>query len=343
VFNYTCGPCDGVAGKYWGDDDDKYFNPDPCVVVGGPADIAEADRVPAVFPPQFSVDILAGSDRWGRTTNPAVSPKTGLPTFMDSMYGQITGSWYVDIRSDSDLWLLRHDTHYGDVHFNGTWAPLIAADISEIHSQTREQQQGNSTGPMVSLVHGLPSFVPGGCTCVADPVGNVDMNHDRDGRLGLGEMEYLGRIKLTLDELKTPETVELDHWALWFFHVFMEVDKSVPHYGKAPKRLASAYAGTAVYHNWTLADPKIADPTVWNRGIPTSPMKVGPDKGKFCMNPQKIPLCSNITHDNFPPQPAAASQLDSHKTPWHKIHDVFLPSLSSMQKAVQGQVAEVFV
>merc|ERR1712232_435522 len=173
----------------------------------------------------------------------------------------------------------------------------------------------------------------------------MSTNHDRDGRLGLGEMEYLGRIKLTLNELATPETVELDHWALWFFHVFMEVDKSVPHYGKAPKRLASAYAGTAVYHNWTLADPKIADPTVWNRGIPTSPMKVGPDKGKFCMNPQKIPLCSSITASNFPPgisAPAAASQQENDKTPWHKIHDVFLPSLSSMQKAIQ-QGKQLFV
>merc|ERR1712146_436578 len=37
-----------------------------------------------------------------------------------------------------------------------------------------------------------------------------------------------------------------------------DVDKSVPHYGKAPRRLASAYAGTAVYNNWVLADPKIA-------------------------------------------------------------------------------------
>jgi hypothetical protein len=341
LFNYTCGPCDGVAGKYWGDDDNKFFNPDPCVVVGTPADIPQEERVNPVFPTQFSVNIAAGSDRWGRTTNPAVSPKTGLPTFMNSMYGQITGSWYVDLRPDSDLWLLRHDTHYGDIHFNGTKAPFISADVSEIHAQTRKDQEGNSTGQMVSLVKGLPSWMPGGCTCVADPVGNVDMSHSRDGRSGLGEMEYLGRIKLTLSELKEPETVELDHWALWFFHVFMDVDKSVPHFGKAPKRLASAYAGTAVYSNWTLADPKIADPTVWNRGIPTSPMRVGPDHGKYCMNPQKVSMCNNISQATYPPSPQAASVLgDNQQTPWLKLHDVFLPSLSSMQKAMENHVAE---
>ena len=40
--------------------------------------------------------------------------------------------------------------------------------------------------------------------------------------------------------------VELDHWANWFFHIFMETNKTAPMYGEAPKRLASAYAGMAV-------------------------------------------------------------------------------------------------
>merc|ERR1711971_602138 len=102
-------------------------------------------------------------------------------------------------------------------------------------------------------------------------------------------------------------TVEVDHWYLWFFHVFMDVNTASPYYGKAPKRLASAYAGTAVYDNWVFADPKIADPTIWNRGIPTSPMKVGPDKGKYCINPKKISMCDNITVGTFPPAPEALS------------------------------------
>eukprot|EP00966_Prymnesium_polylepis_P049384 1143109-Prymnesium_polylepis.1 len=57
--------------------------------------------------------------------------------------------------------------------------PLLTFHVSEIHSQTREQQAANNTGPMVSLIDGIPSFIPGGCTCVADPVGVPDVSHFR--------------------------------------------------------------------------------------------------------------------------------------------------------------------
>merc|ERR1711959_563177 len=99
--------------------------------------------------------------------------------------------------------------------------------------------------------------------------------------------------------------VELDHWANWFFHIFMETDKSAPMYGEAPKRLASAYAGMAVYSNWVVGDPIVGRPDVWYGGIPTEPEKVGPDHGKFCMNPKKVPQCNNITQKTFPPPPDA--------------------------------------
>lgn len=327
LFGITCKPCDGIAGVYWGDDDDKYFTPDPCSVVGTPDDIPESERVPAVFPPQFSVDVVAGSDRWGRTTNPAGHVKTPFPPLIDSMYGQISGKWFVDITEDSDLWLLRHDTKYRHVAFNGTHMPLLSFDVSEIHSQTKAQQAVNCTGPMVSLVNGLPSQIPGGCTCVADPVGVPDVHHSRTD--GLDEMQYFGRINITLSEYDGSSVV-VDHWANWFFHVFMEVDKSVPHYGKAPKRLASAYAGTATYENWDLKDPKIKDPTVWYRGIPVHPERVGPDHGKFCMNPQKLDMCNNISTTTFPPAPAAVSEK-APRTPWRMLHKSFLPSFDKVQ------------
>ena len=86
LFNVTCGPCDGVAGKYWGDNDDKDFTADPCVVIGTPSQIPLNERVLAAFPPQFSVDILAGSDRWGRTTNPGASPPHQQPMRMCSRW-----------------------------------------------------------------------------------------------------------------------------------------------------------------------------------------------------------------------------------------------------------------
>lgn len=262
------------------------------------------------------------------------------------MYGaKITGKWFASIQKDSDLWLLRHDTHYGQIHFNGTAIPeFLSFDVSEIHSQTRAQQAANITGPMVSLIKGLPSVIPGGCTCVADPVGVPDTIHARtDGVIPEdSEMQYLGRINLTLAEVDG-STVLVDHWANWFFHIFMDVDPNVPHYGRAPRRLASAYAGEATYDNWVFADPAIADPTVWNRGIPTHPMKVGPDHGKFCLNPTKVPMCGNISQATFPPNPAfqsvstphhdeakeGAAAPDGHadRLPWHLVHRVMLPSI----------------
>lgn len=329
LFNITCKPCDGIAGSYWGDDDDKYFKADPCSVVSQPEDVAESDRVLPVFPTQFSVDVVAGSDRWGRTTNPTGHVKTPFPPIIDSMYGQISGKWAVDVTKESALWLLRHDTHYAHVSFNGTHLPLASFDVSEIHSQTQAQQAINNTGPMVSLIHGLPDFLPGGCTCVADPVGVPDVQHTRtDGLVPESGMEYLGRINLTLSEYDG-STIVVDHWANWFFHVFMDVDKSIPNYGKAPARLASAYAGTACYKNWTMGDPTKLDAKVWKNGIPESPERVGPDHGKYCMNPQKIDMCNNISQTTFPPAPEPAHVVEAKQ--WEALHRSFMPALDQVQ------------
>merc|ERR1719217_1505938 len=154
------------------------------------------------------------------------------------------------------------------------------------------------------MIYGMPSWMPGGCTCVPDPVGVPDTQALAPA-VGLAKMEYMGRIKLPeVEYLKQP--IELDHWANWFFHIFMDTNKSVPHYAKAPSRLASAYAGTAVYANWIMEDPKIKDPEVWSRGIPTSPQRFGPSRGKFCMDTKKSPICANISQSTFPPAPEAA-------------------------------------
>jgi len=330
LFNVTCGPCDGIAGKYWGDDDDKYFSADPCTVVGTPEQIAPKDRVFAAFPEQFSVDVVAGSDRWGRTTNPSGAAKTPFPPIIDSMYGQITGNWYVDITADSDLWMLRHDTAYHHVSFNGSFIPLLSFHVSEIHSQTSAQQASNNSGPMVSLIDGLPNFLPGGCTCVQDPVGVPDVHHVRTDGLDEDNMQYLGRINLTLSEWDG-RTVTVDHWYNWFFHVYMAVDETVAgeHFGKAPERLSSAYAGTACYQNWNLTDPTLAIPDIWYRGIPKSPERVGPSKGKFCLNPGKLDICNNISESTFPPAPEPAPPKKA--TPWRTIHKSFLPSFDKVQ------------
>jgi len=334
LFNITCGPCDGVAGPYWGDSDD-HFTATKCIVVAQPEDVPEKDRVQAKLPSQFSVDVVGGSDRFGRTTNPIHDQ---LPGPIAKIYGQISGKWFMDAKPGADLWLLRHDTIYGSVTEDGVPIPFIAPSVSEIHAQTAKQRASNLTGPMVSLIHGMPSFLPGGCTCMPDPVGVPDTQ--ASWAKGMAGMQYMGRIKLPeLEYLKTP--IVLDHWANWFFHIFMDTNSSVPHYKKAPSRLASAYAGTAVYDNWVFEDPAIKDPTVWFRGIPTSPQRVGPSKGLFCMDTKKSPMCSNITQQTFPPigepVPPGVSAIPAGEQP-----PPFFPSLRVLGEhlAEQKQRAE---
>lgn len=164
---------------------------------------------------------------------------------------------------------------------------------------------------------------------------------------GLNEMEYMGRIKLDPIEYLN-KTIELDHWANWFFHIFMETDKTSEMYGEVPRRLASAYAGMAVYSNWQIGDPNVTDPTVWNRGIPTSPEKVGPDIGKFCLNPKKASFCDNINASTFPlsnleaaggVQTGTKSQMAPHFFPiQNRLADIY------QQHAVQQKKSkEIFV
>jgi hypothetical protein len=294
LFNITCGPCDGIGGPYWGDSD-KDFSPTECQTVGNPEEIPESERVKPKLPAQFTVDVVWGADRFGRTTNPV---KDALPGPVAKIYGEISGKWYMDAKPGADLWLLRHDTTYGNVHENGFPIPFLQAELTEIHAQTAKQRATNNSGPMVSLIHGLPDWVPGGCTCMEDPVGVPDVT--ASWAEGFNHMQYMGRIRLPrIEHFNTP--VVLDHWANWFFHVYMDVNKSVSYYGRAPSRLSSAYAGMAVYDNWVFADPAIADPEVWRRGIPTTPQKFGPDKGTFCMNTKKSDICEGISQQTFPP------------------------------------------
>merc|ERR1719450_212499 len=172
-----------------------------------------------------------------------------------------------------------------------------------------------------------------------DPVGVPDITASWAD--GMGDMQYMGRIKLPqLEYLKTP--IELDHWANWFFHIFMDTNSSVPHYKHAPSRLASAYAGTAVYANWVFEDPAIKDPTVWTRGIPTSPQRVGPSKGKFCMDTKKTDMCSDISVDTFPPRgepaPHDVASLQAGEQP-----PPFFPSMHALAERVQQRAAQLLI
>jgi len=249
----------------------------------------------------------------------------------------------MDAKPGADLWLLRHDTTYASVTENGIPIPFIKPAVSEIHAQTAKQRATNLTGPMVSLIYGMPDFVPGGCTCMPDPVGVPDIT--ASWATGMAEMQYMGRIKLPqLEYLKVP--IELDHWASWFFHIYMDTNTSMPHYAKAPSRLSSAYAGTAVYHNWVMEDPKIKDPEIWIRGIPTHPERVGPSKGLMCMDTHKSPMCSNITIDTFPPHGEPAPPLTSAKPFATSSRLPFFPTghtLAELASRAQADVGELYV
>jgi len=330
LFNITCGPCDGISGIYTGDAD-KYFTAPPCTIIAQPEDVPVADRVPPKIPFQFEVNVT-GSDRFGRTTNPAHSSLIG------KTYGQIRGKWYMNVEPDSDLWLLRHDTTYNEISVDGFHVPFFtSASVSEIHSQTSAQKAANITGPMVSLVKGLPSWIPGGCTCIPDPVGVPDITATQ--ATGLDHMEYLGRIKLDPIEF-LGRTIELDHWADWFFHIFMETNSSSPHYGVAPRRLSSAYAGMSVYQDWILGDPLPNNPNLWNRGIPTQKTV----KGEYCLNAKGAdvaPFC-NINATNFPPAPEPGPHA-VHSLAGSSPHTAegFFPRHAALGAAIEGALEKM--
>lgn len=302
LYGYQCGPCDGVAGKYWGDDTDKYFEPQPCVEVGGPDEID--DPVPFAIPEMYTTTIVGGSDRWGRTTNPQMPDLAPFSPKMNHMYGQISGKWYVRAPADEDLWISRHDTYYGHIAWNGTWDVNqdFYMNLTQMHYQSRQQQEVGDVGEMVSLnrsaVWPLDSTDPVGvadpfCVCVPDPVGFPDFSASRKD--GLANLEYLGRLKLAPIEY-LGRTVTMDHYANWFFHVFMEVNETAPNYGKSPIRLASAYAGTAVYQDWIFADPEITHPGIFGADIPTTPAQGDffASHGRYCLNPQNKYGCTKV-------------------------------------------------
>jgi hypothetical protein len=299
LYNLTCGPCDGIAGPYWGDDTDKYFDPPTCVEVGLPGELD--DVVPFAMPEMFATTIVGGSDRWGRTTNPQMPDLAPFTVRQNHMYGQISGKWYMRAPRDEDLWISRHDTFYANVAWNGTWDvnQSMYYNLTQIHAQSRQQQLANDTGDMVSLNRSNtwptnspdpPGVADPFCVCIPDPVGVPDVSMTRKD--GLAHLEYLGRMKLAPIEY-LGRTVVMDHYANWFFHVFMEVNESAPNYGRSPIRLASAYAGTAVYKDWIFDDPEVAHPGIFSADIPHT--KSGNDKfGRYCLNPTGRDTCFNV-------------------------------------------------
>jgi hypothetical protein len=202
---------------------------------------------------------------------------------------------------DDDLWLSRHDTFYGHIAWNGTWDVNQSGyfNLTQMHAQSRQQQLANDTGDMVSLNRSNtwptnspdpPGVADPFCVCIPDPVGIPDVSMTRKD--GLAHLEYLGRLKLAPIEY-LGRTVVMDHYANWFFHVFMEVNETAPNYKRSPIRLASAYAGTAVYKDWIFQDPEVTHPGIFSADVPTT--AANPDTfGKYCLNPTKRETCKHV-------------------------------------------------
>jgi len=257
-----------------------YFNQTECQIVAMPGDVTEVERVQPKFPEMFTVEVKGSSDHLGQAAD--------IPRLYTAGYGKM----YADIREGSDVWLLRHDSVFTSFMDNGNSMPLDNASTSQIHAQTLAQRLQGNGGPQVQLAHGMPSWFPDGCTCALDIVGvptTQSMKH----------LQYMGRIRLPELEFLGGEVV-LDHWANWFFHFFMDTNKSAPHYGKAPSRISDSTGGPAktgfsVYGRWEIGDPAIADPTVWHHGLPT-------ENARSCKNMYGQPECDNIFQATFPPR-----------------------------------------
>lgn len=263
-YSPPCGACDGVGGPYFGDALAD-FVPVNCKIVATPDQVPVGDRIKANLPKQFKVE-LQGTDRLVRVQNPGNS----------TLYSNIHGQMYIDeARADGYL-ALRHDTYYDK------WPKLDGGHVTEIHIQTPAMGKANLTGAMWSTIAALKPFEDfpnlGYCTCVPAPVGVPHWD-------AFDDAQYMGRI--TLDPIEyLNRTVLVDHWAKWFFHVFVDVDKTSPTFGQV-MRFYSPYAGFAVYHNWQFKAPESIWPEVWTDSLP----KKGPQK---CMNVQNVTvLCDS--------------------------------------------------
>ena len=83
---------------------------------------------------------------------------------------------------------------------------------------------------------------------------------------------------------------------------------------------------------------------MWRRGIPTSPERVGPSKGKFCMDTKKSFICSNISQSTFPPAPEAWDKTPSqnpncnanseHQQEDKQMRSPFFPAAHSVMEAL---------
>lgn len=174
----ACGPCDGIAGAYWGDMPDEGIYP-ACKVVAGPEDVPVEQRANNRWPKSFSVE-MRGADRWPRASASRNSSCNFTTDCSEACplgsLGECEGEpippsvplhWYAAIRGvlflDHNPGLygggrLRHETVY---HFpSGEEGAKMALNhqnghdnihLTEIHVQTPEMASADPVQPGVML------------------------------------------------------------------------------------------------------------------------------------------------------------------------------------------------
>jgi len=170
----ACGPCDGIAGAYWGDLPDDGIYPD-CEVVAKPEDVPESQRAPTAWPHAFAVE-MRGADRWPRASPGPTNASCGYttdcspyskeaegqpipPSVPLHWYAQIHGVLYLDhLPRQFGGGRLRHETVYQfPSGKEGAERALQGLNgeknvhLTEIHVQTPEMAGASPPNPGVML------------------------------------------------------------------------------------------------------------------------------------------------------------------------------------------------
>jgi len=308
-----CGPCDGIAGAYYGDLPDHGIYPD-CEVVKTPEDVPVAERTSNAFPEVFSVE-MRGADRWPRASpsrnktcnfttdcSPYSKEAEGMPlppSVPVHWYAQIHGVLYVDHNAGiNGGGRLRHETVY---QFPAGEAGAKRAlnfqngernvHMSTVHIQTPEMAAKGDPGIMLDLQHTNMSqanasgvddskldwrripSTDGDCLCIPDPAGLPWFEG------AMGNSTYKGRVRFVPPWQQTGSYGPPSGKAIVADHYVKWVFHMF--FDIETKKLAmfsSPYGGCSTYGNWSTPDQ------LWPE------WRENPPRGK-CSNVASDPTC----------------------------------------------------
>jgi hypothetical protein len=318
-----CGPCDGIAGAYYGDLPDEGIYP-KCEVVKKPEEVAKSDRAPTQWPAAFTVE-MRGADRWPRasasgnascnfTTDCSPYSKEAEgdplpPSVPLHWYAQIHGVLYVD-HNDGQFGggRLRHETVYqfpsgkegAEMNLRGLNGERNV-HLTEIHVQTPEMAAKAEPGVMLNLEHKNMTaanasgaddskldwrHIPstdGDCVCVPNPSGLPYFHGAYDNAT------YKGRVTFSPPWQNTgtygpPTGKKVVADHFVKWTFHMFVDIET----KLPVMFSSPFGGCATYGNWSTPDK------LWPESLGGG-WRLNPAKER-CFAVTGAPSCKNYTN-----------------------------------------------